>query len=81
MPNVRASSGMIGTTFRPMALSRSKVGQQPDKTHGGGNFAVPEPLSKSGKALQRAASSTARRLDDALGHKSAQLLAPFQQIL
>ena len=33
MPNVRASSGMIGTTRAPMALSRSRLAQQPREHH------------------------------------------------
>ena len=51
MPNVRASSGMIGTTWRPICLSRRRSRSRPAKAIVVDTSRLPEPALGLSKTL------------------------------
>ena len=80
MPNVRASSGMIGTIRSPSALSRSRLRSSLAKA------IVVDGFLRAGAGHELAVDRVARQLerlghDDAARHRPAQRRAAFVQVL
>ena len=71
MPNVRASSGMMGTTRRPIWGMLHQQGQDADERHGAGNLAP-------GRSLQRLLHVFERRGFDGAGLRLAKRHIPAQ---
>ena len=81
MPNVRASSGMIGTMRLPISLSRNSSLMSAHERHGGGDLLLARALADRRRRSRRPAACSGSASTRRSRHETAERSAPVEHVL